>query len=105
MPALASTENSIVLAPLFVLVFLWLGIAVGVRLLDLLGGTPHRSQVESTIVAAALGIGALQFVPFALGACGVLGRDSLRIAVITIVIVAARDMAGVASRGWADIKQ
>ncbi len=100
MPSLA-TDGPAIAPPLFALAFLWLAVAVGRRLLLWLGVARGGTVAERGVAAAALGAGALQFVAFALGAAGVLGPRSLRLAFLFVALLAARDLWSVAARAFA----
>jgi hypothetical protein len=101
MPWLA-TNGSTGVPLLFAGAFLWVSLAIGRRLLLVLRASGEGTQAERGVIAAGLGAGALQFVPFTLGAMGLLGTSSVRIAAGVIVLAAAKDMWAVAlavSRG------
>ncbi|HEX6767380.1 MAG TPA: hypothetical protein VF103_17900, partial [Polyangiaceae bacterium] len=95
MPALVTTGASLAVGVLFLVPFLWLCAAVGRRLLVWLGALGEASLAERGVIAVTLGAGALQFVPFALGAAGVLGVRSLRIALGVVVLASLLDLAKV----------
>ena len=95
MPWLA-TEGSSVGVAVFAAAFLWLCLALGRRLLILLGASGAISPSERGVIAAGLGAGVLQFVPFALGALGLMTTTSIRIAVGFLVVAAAADLRAVA---------
>jgi hypothetical protein len=82
---------------LFALGFLWLSVAIGRRLLLLLGASREGTQWERGVVGAALGAAVLEYLPFALGALGVLSVRSLRAAVLVIALASAKDMWAVAA--------
>jgi hypothetical protein len=84
--------------PIFALAFLWLALALGRRLLLWLRASRDGSPGERGVVAAALGMGVLQFVPFALGAAGALGTTSLRVALPALALLTAKDLRAVAAR-------
>ncbi len=69
---------------------------MGRRLLILLGARGAVSPNERGVIAAGLGAGMLQFVPFALGAVGLMTTTSMRIAVGVLFIAAAADLRAVA---------
>ncbi len=96
LPSLVS--DSAVLPPLFAAGFVWLSLAIGRRLLIWLGARRDGSPSERGVVAVALGIGVLQLVPLSLGAAGVLGARSLRIAIAVLAVAFARDLWAVADR-------
>lgn len=95
MPWLA-TEGSSIYAAVFAAAFLWLSLAVGRRVLILLGAHGAVSPIERGVIAAGLGAGVLQFVPFALGAVGLMTTTSLRIAFGVIVVASIVDLRAVA---------
>jgi hypothetical protein len=102
LPWLASA-GSPVFPVAFALGFVWLSAALGRRILIALRATRAGTMAERGVIAVALGAGALQFVPFVLGIAGKFEVRSLRIATLLIVILAARDLWGVARaavRGW-----
>jgi len=75
----------------FGLGFLWLSLALGRRILRWCGGSQQASLAERGVLAAALGTGALQFIPFALGCVGLLKALPLRIAVAVVALASWRD--------------
>jgi hypothetical protein len=82
----------------FAPVFLWVSVALGRRVLLWLGVGTSTSRAERFIMASALGTGVLQFIPFALGAAGVLKPRPLRIALALLAIGLAWDLSMVARR-------
>jgi hypothetical protein len=85
------------------LVFLSLGI--GRRLLVLLGARGPVTPLERGVIAIGLGAGALQFVPFALGALGFLTSTSLYVVTALLVIAVAPDLWAVSVAGIAAVRQ
>jgi len=80
MPSLVTGGAPIVHATFFVLLLVAVGIALGALLLRALGVKSGVTVPEKAVLALALGVGALQFVPFFLGAVGQLSVNTLRIA-------------------------
>jgi hypothetical protein len=91
-----TTEGTFLEPVLFVAALLWLSLGVGRRLLIVLGAAGEGEPAERGILAVALGAGALQYVPFALGAVGVLGTRSVAIAAAVVALAASFDMWAVA---------
>jgi hypothetical protein len=86
-----ATEGPPFLTVVFAAAFAWVSLAVGRRLLLALG-MKQGTLAERGVLALALGSGCLQFVPFALGAFGVLGVASVRYASVAIVLAAGYDL-------------
>jgi hypothetical protein len=103
-PWLASTDGLAWRSLLFTLAFLWLSAAMGRRLMRLLGVPADDALAERAVVGTALGVGLLQFVPFALGAVGALTPTALRITIGVIALLAALDLIAVASAGLRAVK-
>jgi hypothetical protein len=83
--------------PPFVLVLIWLSIAIGFRTLRLLGAPlGEASALERGTLSAALGLGLLQFLPFLLAAVHILSPLTVRLGLIALLALFARDMARVA---------
>src|SRR5262249_31955932 len=83
---------------------LFTSIVVGRRLLRRLGAVQSASLGERCLAAAAIGIGTLQFAPFALGVFGILSATSARIAFALIAALAVFDLPpliAAARRWWA----
>ncbi len=95
-----STEGSALRPLFFAFAFLWLSLAVGRRLLIVLGASSTASKAERGIVAAALGAGVLQYLAFGLGATGTLGVNSLRIAAGVVTLAEAPDAWAVGVAAW-----
>jgi hypothetical protein len=108
-PALASTSDwAIAREFAFGLSFAWLCTALGRRVLRWLGAVDGASTLERGVIALALGMGALQYVPLALGASSQLSPLSLRLAVGAVACACALDLwavAGSLSAAWADTKR
>jgi hypothetical protein len=95
MPWLA-TEGSSFFPVVVAIGFLWLSLALGRRLLILLGARSAAFPYEQGVIAAAVGAGVLQFVPLALGALGLLSTTNIRVFIAAIVLAAAVDLRAVA---------
>jgi hypothetical protein len=95
MPALASPQTAIIWSSLFVVGFLALSVAAGRRLLIVLGVGRDGPLVDRAVVAAGLGVGAMQFVPFLLGATGTLGVRSIRVTMAVLALVLLPDLRAV----------
>jgi hypothetical protein len=91
-----TTEGSSLYPVIFALGFLWLSLALGRRLLILLGAYRGACPNERGVIAAALGAGVLQFVPFSLGAVGLLSTTSIRLVTGVLILAAAADLRAVA---------
>jgi hypothetical protein len=92
MPSFVTTGTGVVYAVVFVTAFLGVSAGIGRRLLLLLGVREPSAAVEQILIGTVLGAGALQFVPFTLGALAVLSASSLRIALGLVALVAAPDL-------------
>ena len=95
MPWLVTTGTPIIWAPGFLLAFVWLSLGVGRRCLVWLGAS-GGSLPERGIIALALGSGALQLVPFLLGAAGLLNVRSLWLGLGLVALLVSPDLARVA---------
>lgn len=100
MPALVTTGAPILPSLAFAVPFLWLSLALGRRLLRWLGVLEHNAGTEWTVIAIALGAGALQFIPFALGVMGMLRISALRVAVAALALALLPDLWAVARGAW-----
>lgn len=100
MPTLVTTGPSIFYAPAFALAFLVLARALGRKLMRWLGVASHEDALESSLTDMALGTGALQFVPFALGACGWLGARGLQLALLALALLLAPELGRTVSGFW-----
>jgi hypothetical protein len=98
MPWLVTTGAAVLYAPLFVIGFLWLSLAVGRRGLIWLGVPRGEDVPEYALGALALGAGALSFVPFFLGAAGFLTATSVCVACAVIALASFSDVRAVARR-------
>jgi len=83
--------------PVFLILFLWVVVALGYRALRLLR-VPLRffTVWERGVVCAAIGAGLLQGLPLALSSFGRLTPGAVRLAVGVLVLLLARDMLHVA---------
>ncbi|HEV8550122.1 MAG TPA: hypothetical protein VGQ57_13855, partial [Polyangiaceae bacterium] len=90
MPWLTTTAPPVLVGPPFALAFLWLSLAVGRRLLRWLGARGGH-PAERALAMLGLGLGALEFVPFSLGAAGILSVTTLRIAIAVVALLALPD--------------
>lgn len=104
MPWLA-TEGSSFFSVVVAIGFLWLSLALGRRLLILLGARSAASPYEQGVIAAAVGAGVLQFVPLVLGALGLLSTTNVRVFIAAIVLAAAADLRAVAMKVVAAMRQ
>jgi len=76
--------------PPFVLSLLAIGAGIGLRLLDALQASgKEATRLERGLVATALGLGLLQYLPFALGAAGLLTPATVWSGLVVATIVAA----------------
>ncbi len=96
MPWLATDVSSLV-SFVIALAILWLSLALGRRVLIVLGASGETSITEQAVIALGVGAGVLQFVPFALGLAGFLTPTSLRLAFAVIFLAAATDLRAVAA--------
>src|SRR5260221_8557725 len=92
MPGLVTTGAPILRAPLAVLALLWLGMALGRRMLRWLGASHGAPTLEGFILAIALGVGVLEIVPLGLGAAGLLSVVSVRWAIAGMFVLALPDI-------------
>ncbi len=97
MPHFVTTGASVLQATLFVLAFVWISVALGRRLRGWLGGSTDNDSAEHVTIAIALGAGALQLVPFVLGAARILSVGSLRIAMAVMALLSVVDARAVGS--------
>ena len=100
MPALVTTGPSILTSFAFAAFILFLSVALGQRLVRWLGVVEHASFPEWAVIAASLGAGALQLIPFALGVTSQLSVSSVRIAVGVLTVALLPDLISVARRAW-----
>jgi hypothetical protein len=91
-----TTEGSSFYPVIFATAFLWLSLALGRRLLILLSAHSWVSPLERGAIAAGVGVGVLQFVPFVLGALDLMTTTSIRLAMGVLVCAAAVDLRAVA---------
>ena len=84
-------------APLVALLFWALAMALGRRLLRLLGAPlAGATPWEKAVITAAIGGALLQYLPYTLAAFGRLGVASVRIAIAVLALLLAADLARVA---------
>ncbi len=91
MPSLVTTGFAALYAPVFVVAFLIVSAGIGRRLSRWLALSDRASVSERLVVATLIGAGTLQFVPFALGAFGVLGVGSVRLALSLVALLSLPD--------------
>lgn len=104
-PELVTQGPPILVAFGFAVLLLVMAGALGLRVLGWLGApSAAASSAERGVLGVALGAGALQLVPLALGAVGMLSVLTCRIAVGLLVIVLARDMLSVGRRVWRTLR-
>ncbi len=84
MSEFATDISLVAVVPLFGLAFLFVSAALGRRILIWIGHVPGATLAERALTATALGTGALQLLPLALGALGAL-RPSVLVAVSLLV--------------------
>lgn len=91
--------------PPFVLLLALLGVALGRRLLVLLCAAAGETTVlERLVIAAALGLGALQSLPFALGATGQLSRTGIVVGLTVLALLLGRDLRSVLVSAWRHVR-
>lgn len=100
MPALVTTGPSILTTFAFAAFILVLTLALGQRLLRFLGVVEHASFSEWLVVAASLGAGALQLIPFALGVTSTLSVSSVRIAIGVLSVLLLPDLISLLRKAW-----
>jgi hypothetical protein len=97
MPALLTPAPAILYATFCVAAIMILCLATGRRIGCLLGTTNVDVTLgERFVIALVLGAGAMQFVPFALGAFGVLSSTALRMAIGGLTLFLIADLRAVA---------
>lgn len=87
-----TTEGSALLPLAFVVGFLCVSLALGLRLLKMCGASAGGSHAERGVIAICLGAGILQFVPFGLGVAGQFNVTALRIAAVVAALLAVPDL-------------
>ena len=96
----------LLLDPPFVLLLVWLGIAIGFRCLTLLRvPLDSISRLERYVLCAALGLGLMQYLPFILGMCGRLTSPAVKIGMVLLLLVFGRDMCVVAGDLYRGLQQ
>jgi hypothetical protein len=101
---LVSRAPTLLTAPVFVVLAIYVSVVIGRRALLLFGARAAAMPSERLVVGAAIGLGLLQFVPFVLGVLGVLSTLSVRVVLAVITVVALFDLpkiVGAARRWWA----
>lgn len=98
MPWLVTSGPAFLYAGAFGLGFVLLSLALGRRLCLWLEAWAGATLLERGTLAAALGAGALQVIPFALGVAGVLSTSNVRIACGIVALLALPDMLAVLRR-------
>ena len=87
-----SRAPTLLTAPLFVGLLLFVSVVIGRRVLHLFGAVRSASPGERLVVAVAIGLGALQFGPFVLGLFGLLSPTSVRIMLAVLGVIALVDL-------------
>ena len=100
MPWLVTTGVPAAQAAAFVLGFLALSLGIGSSILRWLRPTA-ASPSEHWLIAIVIGVGALQFAPFLLGAAGVLSVRNLRILLALCALAFAPEFVRAAKSLWA----
>ncbi|HEX2674842.1 MAG TPA: hypothetical protein VHM25_28395, partial [Polyangiaceae bacterium] len=100
MPALVTTGPSILTSFAFAALILILSVALGQRLARWLGVVGHASFSEWLVVAASLGAGALQLIPFMLGVTRSLSVPAIRVAVGVLTLLLLPDLISLARKAW-----
>jgi Dolichyl-phosphate-mannose-protein mannosyltransferase len=104
MPTLVTWGAPGAYLPLFAVGFLCLAAALGRRLLWWIGVRGGGSSAERLVCQIAVGAGALQLLPIALGAAGALHPQALRLATGGIALLLVRDLGRVISEGLAGFR-
>lgn len=93
-PTLLTRTPAVVVAPLCALALSLVFIASGRRILRLMSIPTHGLTTgEHLVIALGLGVGALQFLPFALGSAGWLSVTSLRVTSGIVALLLLPDIA------------
>lgn len=91
--------------PPFVLGLVWLAAAIGSRLLRLLRAPLNAGgALEHGLLSIALGLGLLQYLPFALGMAGHLTPQALWIGLTILTALSAADMGRIAANLWPTVR-
>src|SRR5688572_32270302 len=98
MPWLVTTGPTLLYAGAFGIGFVLLALGLGRRLLIWLGVGDAATPLERGALALAAGAGALQVIPFALGAVGALSVTSVRLATAVLALALSFDV-------WAVLKR
>ena len=90
--------------PPFVVALVLLAMAIGYRTLRLLGAPVEAvTRLERGALSAAIGLGLLQYLPFALGTANLLTPVAVRIGLLALAAIFARDIASIVRgimRAW-----
>ena len=91
MPTLVTTGPALLFASLYVLAFLVTCAGLGRRIARWLGAGSVATFLEKATVALLLGAGALELIPFVLGATGRLSVGTLRVGLALVALAALPD--------------
>jgi hypothetical protein len=92
-------------APFLALLFWWLVLALGYRILRWLRVPPSvLTRAEKGFLALSLGVGFIQYWPYALAAAGRLSPGNVLIGLALLALALARDMVRVARSLWASLR-
>lgn len=104
-PELVTQGPPILVAVGFALLLFVMAGALGRRILSVLGSAgAGATPAERGVLAVALGVGTLQFVPLLLGAVGLLSVLACRVALGVLVVLLGRDMLDLVRRTWAALR-
>ena len=98
-----SQNPTLLTAPAFVVGMVYASVVIGRRVLLIFGARHEATPSEKLVIGGAIGLGALQFVPFALGALGVLSTTVLSTTLVVIVLICLLDLRAIvaaANRWW-----
>jgi hypothetical protein len=98
-----SHAPTLLTAPVFVVAVLYVSVVIGRRVLQVLRVGRAGTHGERFVIAGALGLGLLQFVPFVLGTIGILSETSVRIVLAAIAIASLWDLRSIIAElrdGW-----
>jgi hypothetical protein len=98
----------VIVGPLFAAAMLAMSAIIGRRILSLLRATDGVTPGERAVISVAVGLSALQFVPFLLGVAGILREGSIRVAMLVVAVACAFDGAVVvrwAQRQYAQLRR
>src|SRR3954454_9445236 len=96
-----SRAPTLVTAPIYVALTLYISIVIGRRVVLLFGARTEAAPSEKFVLSAAIGLGLTQFVPFLLGAVGLLSTLSVRFTLAVILGLCLFDLPAIvaAARG------